>query len=102
DGVLMFASRVVEDPDKKDELYAILANGFVLSGAIAALLIALSAVGGPAIIEAVSPGQPELVPALQIMILSLPFYLFAIIVIAAAKSLLVMTWDALLIGFLRP
>lgn len=102
DGVLMFASRVVEDPDRKDELYAILANGFVLSGVIAALLIALSVVGGPAIIDAVYPGQPELVPALRIMILSLPFYLFAIIVIAATKSLLVMTWDALLIGFLRP
>lgn len=102
DGVLMFASRVVEDPAKKDELYAIFANGFVLSGAIALALIGLSALVGPAIVEAIYPGQPALVPALQIMIFSLPFYLFAIIVIAATKALLVMTWDALLIGFLRP
>lgn len=102
DGVLMFASRVIDDPDRRDELYDVLANAFVISLVIVLLLIVLSRVGDGALVHRLSPEHPELVPALRIMILGLPFYVCAIIVISATKALMVMTWDALIIGFLRP
>jgi O-antigen/teichoic acid export membrane protein len=101
DGVLMFASRVVDDPEKEDELYRVFANGFVITLLISALLIAVSQFGGPALITRYYDNA-ELLPALQLMILSLPFMVVTIVIIAATKSKIIMKWEAILQGFLRP
>ncbi len=101
DGVLMFASRVVDAPDKEEELYNVFANGFVITLVISTLLIVLSQLGGPALIDKYYDND-DLLPALQLMVLSLPFMVVTIVVIAATKSKIIMKWEALLQGFFRP
>ncbi len=101
DGVLMFASRVVDDSDKDDETYQVFANGFVISLVIACLLVLASRLGVSELVYSYYNNQP-LVAALELMVLSLPFMVVTIVVIAATKSRIIMKWEAILDGFLRP
>ncbi|MDD5306832.1 MAG: polysaccharide biosynthesis C-terminal domain-containing protein [Deltaproteobacteria bacterium] len=101
DGILMFASRYVNDKEKEDRLYRVMANGVVFTLGISALLILFSYVGGPAILLSHYP-QPGVLDAVQALAWSLPLIGVPTIVIAATKSLLIMKWDAILLGFLRP
>lgn len=101
-GVLMFTARW-QETDRKDErqLYRILANGFVVSMGVSAACILLAYVGGPKILKSYYP-QPGVASALQFMTWAIPFRVFAIIVIAATKSMMMMKWDAIIQGFLYP
>ena len=101
DGVLMFASRVVDDDDKDNETYQVFANGFVISLLIALLLIILSRAGARDLVFSYYNNE-ALVSALELMVLSLPFMVVTIVVIAATKSRIIMKWEAIVEGFLRP
>jgi O-antigen/teichoic acid export membrane protein len=101
DGILMFASRYADDEEKQEHLYRIMANGVVFTLGISLLLILFAYVGGPAILLSQYP-QPGVVEAVQALAWSLPFIGIPTVVIAATKSLLIMKWDAILLGFLRP
>jgi O-antigen/teichoic acid export membrane protein len=103
DGVMLFASRAWSDQDdaREERLYRSLATGFTATIAISLLCIGFAYVGGPELLLQSYP-QPEVVPAVQILALSLPFIGIPYVVVAATKSLLIMTWDAVLFGFLRP
>ncbi len=104
DGVLMFASRSVGtagEPGAEDRLYRAIANGFLFTVGISAVLVLLAYVGGPELLLRRYP-QPGLLDAVQVMAWSLPLIGIPTIVIAATKALLVMRWDAILLGFVRP
>ncbi len=100
-GTLMFASRYADDSKKKERLYQLLANGFVISLVISGVLILFAHVGGPELILSRYP-QKNLLESLQLLSWSLPFVVIPIIVIAATKARLTMKWDAILLGFVRP
>jgi len=103
DGVMLFAARAFEGPaaEREERLYRSLATGFSATVAISLLCIGFAYVGGPELLLASYP-QPGVVPAVQILAWSLPFIGVPYVVVAATKSLLIMTWDAVLFGFLRP
>jgi O-antigen/teichoic acid export membrane protein len=104
DGVLMFASRSAGragDPEAEDRLYRAIASGFLFTVGISALLIVLAHLGGPELLLRHYP-QPGLLGAVQAMAWSLPLIGIPTIVIAATKALLIMRWDAILLGFVRP
>ncbi|MCP4676181.1 MAG: oligosaccharide flippase family protein [Deltaproteobacteria bacterium] len=100
-GTLMFASRYTDDESKESLLYQALANGFVISLLISALLVLLSRMGGPEILLSQFP-QANLLEAVQLMAPALPCIVVLTIVIAATKARLTMKWDAILLGFVRP
>ncbi len=100
-GTLMFASRYADDPENKERLYRVLANGFAISLFISLALILFAHVGGPQLILA-RYTQENLLECVQILSFSLPFVVVPIIVIAATKAKLTMKWDAIIMGFVRP
>jgi O-antigen/teichoic acid export membrane protein len=104
DGVLMLASRSAGkagDPEAADRLYRAIASGLLFTCGISALLVLLAHVGGPELLLRRYP-QPGLLRAVQVMAWSLPLIGIPTIVIAATKALLIMRWDAILLGFVRP
>lgn len=102
DGVLMFTARW-QETEQRDEryFYRILANGFVVSTFISAVCILLAHFGGALLLKSHYP-QPGIVEGLQVLVWAIPFRVFAIIVIAATKSMIMMKWDAMIQGFLNP
>ena len=100
-GILMFASRYTDDKGKKDRLYRVLANGFVISIFISFMLIAAAHFGGPELLLAKYP-QADLVWSVRLIFWSLPFVVILMVVIAATKSQLTMKWEAILSGYVRP
>lgn len=101
DGILMYCSRYADDRRDEEKFYRILANGFLLTLAIAALLVAGCHFWGLGLLQERYP-QPGFVETLQVMSLAIPFSVLSTVVIAATKSQMNMKWDALLNGFLRP
>ena len=102
DGMMMFMSRDIEKAvEKEDRLYMIIANGLMLSIVVTAFIIIAGSFGGLEFIKQKYP-QPEVVESLRYMMWSLPFIFIPILVIAATKALLIMKYDAFLIGFLKP
>lgn len=101
DGILMYCSRYADDSRDEEKFYRILANGFLLTLGIAALLVASCHFWGLGLLKARYP-QPGFVETLQVMSLAIPFSVLSTVVIAATKSRMHMQWDALLNGFLRP
>jgi O-antigen/teichoic acid export membrane protein len=101
DGVMMFASRLKATKDKEDDLYKIIANGFVISFFFSILIIIFAFVGGPELLLKKYPDK-NVVTALKNIVWSIPFVIFPVLVVSVTKSNLTMKWDALLIGFLRP
>lgn len=101
DGILMYCSRYADDSRDEEKFYRILANGFLLTLGIAALLVAGCHFWGLGLIRARYP-QPGFVETVQVMSLAIPFSVLSTVVIAATKSRMNMKWDALLTGFLRP
>ncbi len=102
DGVLMFASKFHEEKEKKESaFYQILANGFIFSVFISFLLIAFFYLGGFSLLFE-KYKQIDVIDSIKIVIWSLPFTAFAIVVVSATKSLIIMKWDALILGFFKP
>jgi len=102
DGVLMFASKFHEEKEKNDnDFYKILANGFLFSLVISFLLIAFFYFGGFSLLFE-KYQQEDVINSIKIIIWSLPFTAFTIVVVSATKSLIIMKWDALIIGFFKP
>lgn len=101
DGVVMFGARYGDDRDDEHKLYTILANGFAITGGIAAVLLVAGQLVGPLLLRGLYPKQ-DLVPAFRIMLLALPFTVFGTVAIAATRALIMMQWEALIINFLRP
>ena len=91
DGVLMFASRVVDDADKDEETYQVFANGFVISIVIACSLVIASRLGARELVYQYYEDERS-VAALELMVLSLPFMVVNIVVIAATKARIIMKW----------
>ena len=98
DGVLMFAARHAEEPDR---IYQALANGLVFSLGISVCVIILAHWGGPELLLAKYP-QKGLLAAVQKVVWAIPLLVIPLLVIATTKSRLTMKWDALLLGFFRP
>nr|WP_321468508.1 oligosaccharide flippase family protein [uncultured Desulfobulbus sp.] len=101
DGILLYCSRYADDSRDEEKFYRILANGFLLTLGLAALLVAGCHFWGLGLLRARYP-QPGFIETLQVMSLAIPFSVLSTVVIAATKSRMNMKWDALLNGFLRP
>lgn len=102
DGMMMFMSRDMEKAaEREDRLYMIIANGLMMSVVVTALIIAAGSFGGLEFLKNKYP-QAEVVDSLRYMMWSLPFIFIPVLVISATKALLIMKYDAFLIGFLKP
>lgn len=102
DGMMMFLSRDIENGNEKENrLYMIIANGLVISLVVTVLILTAGTFGGLEFIKQKYP-QEEVVESLRYMMWSLPFIFIPILVISATKALLIMKYDAFLIGFLKP
>ncbi len=102
DGMLMFLSRDIDNHKaNENKIYMIISNGVVISLVITLLLIIIGYSGGFELLQQKYP-QPEVVKSVQYMIWVLPFVFIPIIIIAATKSLMIMKYEALMFGFIRP
>ncbi len=102
DGMIMFLSRDIDNHRETEKrLYTIMANGFVLSLSIATIVIGAAYFGGLNFIKAWYP-QPQVIDALKFLVWSIPFIFIPILVVSATKSLMIMKYDALIMGFLKP
>lgn len=99
-GVTMFASRLVQQEAARDRLYQVLANGLVAGLVVSGACILAAHLGGADLLEGAS--RPGYGRALRILSLSLPFMVIPVLVVAATKAHLTMTWDAVIQGFLPP
>jgi len=98
DGMMMFLSRDIENGNEKENrLYMIIANGLVISLVVTVLILTAGTFGGLEFIKQKYP-QEEVVESLRYMMWSLPFIFIPILVISATKALLIMKYDAFLIG----
>ena len=101
DGIVMFGARYAGNDSHRSALYRILANGFVITGAIAAVVVITGQVIGPDLVRD-HYTEYDAADALRIMLYALPFTVVSTVVIAATRSLLMMQWEALITNFLRP
>ncbi len=101
-GVLMFSSRHIHDPEGRDVVYRVMANAVAIALGLTALAIGLAFVIAPEVFAAKYAGREGLTHAVQIMALALPFLALPQIVVAGTKSLMIMKWDVILLGTLRP
>ncbi len=100
-GTLMYVSRHVDDSQKSDLVYRTLANGFVFSLVISGILILISRLGGLQLLPA-SYNQDHLLDSVQLLAGSLPLVVIPLMIIAATRARMMMKWDAIIQGFLRP
>jgi len=102
DGVLLFATRALQDSKSKPEaVYSVLANGLLISLGISVLLMAVVWAGGDSLLRHYD-SDADLPAVARIMVWSLPFRAITLVVIASTKAHLTMKWDAVLTGFTRP
>lgn len=103
DGILMFSSRHHDDVEKNgdSQLYKILSNGFVISLFISAVVIVLANTGGSALLFE-NYRQPDILRSVRYLAWSLPFVIIPVIVVSATKALIIMKWDAIILGFFKP
>jgi O-antigen/teichoic acid export membrane protein len=97
----MIASRHIDKEEESREVYDILANSFVLVFILSGIIIFFSRFGGDTIITSFY-NDPELLPTLQLMVLSLPLVGIIRLVISSTHAMVIMKWDALSWNFLRP
>jgi O-antigen/teichoic acid export membrane protein len=100
DGVLLYSARCVDDEEKHDQLYQVMANGFALALGASVVLLVGAYLGG-ALLQRLYP-QPGAVEAVQTLAWSLPLIVLNTLVMATIRAKMVMKWDALITGFLRP
>lgn len=102
DGVLLFATRAIQDSEgKPDAVYPVLANGLLISLGISVLLMGVVWAGGDSLLR-LYDSDADLPAVARIMVWSLPFRAITLVVIASTKAHLTMKWDAVLTGFTRP
>ena len=101
-GVLMFASRHVHSDERRDLVYRVMANAFTIAVGLTLLAIGLAFAAAPGFFAAKYPGREGLAEAVQLMALALPFLAVPRIVVSGTKSLMIMKWDVILLGVLRP
>ncbi len=102
DGMMMFMSRDMDKAEEKeDRLYMIIANGLMMSLVVTVIIILAGSFGGIELLRQKYP-QAEVVNSLRYMMWSLPFIFIPILVISATKALLIMKYDAILTGFMKP
>ncbi len=102
DGVLLFATRALHDPESETgAVYSVLANGLLVSLGISALLMGLVWIGGESLLRHYD-SDADLASIAAIMVWSLPFRAITLVIIASTKAHLTMKWDAILAGFARP
>jgi len=101
DGVILFISKYSHKSDEKDKVYKILANALLITLGVSALIVLFYYIAGNVIALNRYP-DGKLAGALSIMIWSLPVFAVVNMITSATRGLLVMKWDAIMIGFLRP
>ncbi len=101
-GVLMFSSRHVHSQEQQGLVYRVMAAAVTIALGLTGLAIVLAFTVAPGLIAAKYAGREGLTQAVQIMALALPFLAIPQIVVAGTKSLMIMKWDVILLGTLRP
>lgn len=103
DGMALFAAKHhhPDDPEEEAEIYRSLANAVAITLGVSVVAIIFYLFAGKAIaLDRYPDGQ--LASILTVMVWALPLYAVPVIVSAAIRGLLIMKWEAILIGFLRP
>ena len=101
DGVLLFVSRHIHDRKEQRITYSIMANALAVVLILTAVLLVLGYTAGPWFLDW-KFARPGLTEAVMIMLPSLPFIAVPLLIIASTKSLMIMKYDAFIIGFLKP
>ena len=74
DGVLMFTSRYADNINDEDRRYRVLANGFVITLIVSAIVILFAHVGGPELLLT-RYDQPGVLESAQLLVWSLPVFI---------------------------
>ncbi len=101
DGMLLFASRHVHEEKERGIMYRVAANALVIALVLTGLMILAMHTFGPSLIER-QFNREGLVGTLGIMVLALPFIAIPQLVVSMTKSLMIMKYDALLLGAFKP
>jgi O-antigen/teichoic acid export membrane protein len=106
DAMVVYASHHVEradkEPDARERLYCVLAAGFALPTLLSVGVAIALQFCAHSLAASVYPGRPALIPALQLIGWTLPLIALSQAGIAATKARMIMEYDALLNGFVRP
>lgn len=100
DAMVMFGSRSLATEDD-NTFYRVLLTSLTITMAISIGLYFLFLLGAPSL-SMLYYSQPGLSPVLKTMALAIPLATLTTIVINSTKSLLIMKWEALLLGFFQP
>lgn len=101
DAVLLFAARSAHREDDHGPMYDALANAFVLALVACAVVVGAAGLFAPQLAAAAFE-QPSVGPTLRALLVTLPLLAVAQLLLAATSALMIMTYDALLMGFVRP
>lgn len=102
DATTIFASPLVEEPERRAELYQIFANAMAMTLVLSGLTIAIVYLGVEWFVETLYPTRPQLVEALKILSWSLPLAAVVQVFIAATKALMKMEYHVAVNFFARP
>ncbi len=102
DGVLMFASRHVDHEDEQDVMYQVMANALVFVLFFTGVFVVASHTVAEPLFARYYSQIGNLAPTVKWMVLALPFIALTQIIVAATKSMMIMKYDALLLGFFKP
>ncbi|MBL4636495.1 MAG: polysaccharide biosynthesis C-terminal domain-containing protein [Kofleriaceae bacterium] len=97
DAALMFVARHSDSEDEDDDrqLYQSLANAMAWSLGFAVLIIAVVYWAAPHLGSKFESFSPQMLPMLKIMVVSMPLFAFARIVLAATQGLMIMKYEAI-------
>ncbi|MFO7736148.1 MAG: oligosaccharide flippase family protein [bacterium] len=101
DGILLYTSRHVEIKTEHDIIYRVIVNAFFVIFILFVVAVTLAYTAGPWIVSEYFEHE-GLANALKIMSISLPFLAIPQITVAATKAKMIMKYDVILIGTLRP
>ncbi len=97
DAALMFVARHSSSSDKEETslLYQSIANAIVWSLGFSLLIIASIYWVAPHYWSKFESFSPEMLPMLKLMVLPIPFFAFARIILAATQGLMIMKYEAI-------
>lgn len=105
-GIVMMGGRHAHTDDEagQQRLYGAFANALVITLAVTAAVIAAAVLAGPAALRLYNAefAAAGLADAVVLLTFALPFMAITELTVAATRALLIMRYDTIIIGFLRP
>ena len=101
DGIIMYISRYAGSKNDKENIYIVMANSVIISMSVAFLFLLLIYLCEPLLVF-LKVKQEEMIKAIKILAIALPFMVLPDLIISATKSLMIMKYETIINGFLKP